>query len=122
MHAFSPRQLARLVRNQIYGLGAGDPIRTEALADLILDEPIMKGAIEKHMAEKQPQDGEIVGCVRNLLTSPVHMVLCVYNIFQFKKKRATILKFPATTYKSAHDQFSKRWYKMLPVLTMFRRS
>ena len=108
MHAFSPRQLARLVRNQIYGLGAGDPIRTEALADLILDEPIMKGAIEKrlkHMAEKQPQDGEIVGCVRNLLTSPVHMVLCVYNIFNLKKN---ILKFPATTYKSAHDQFSKQ--------------
>jgi hypothetical protein len=77
MHAFSPRQLARLVRNQIYGLGAGDPIRTEALADLILDDPIMKGAIENHMAEKHTQDSEISDCVRNLLTSDKpSVVLC----------------------------------------------
>ena len=63
------RQMARDVRSKLHTYGAGDPDRAMALADLVIQDPLMQLAIAKHMEQHQGIDIDIVDCIGNLLSS-----------------------------------------------------
>jgi hypothetical protein len=61
--------MARDVRSKLHTYGAGDPDRAMALADLVIQDPLMQLAIAKHMEQHQGIDTDIVDCIGNLLSS-----------------------------------------------------
>ena len=61
--------MARDVKSKLNFYGGGDIDRAVDVAELVLQDPIMVLAVDRHMEKQQQTDTDIVECIAQLLKS-----------------------------------------------------
>ena len=61
--------MARAVKAKLHDFGAGDIDRAVDVAELVLQDPIMLLAVDRHIQNQQQLDTDIVDCIVQLLSS-----------------------------------------------------